>query len=347
MSDPGVTDAGPGASGVSASGLSSWRSARDAALALDLCLRGVSLLAIGLLTLWVYAPAVGMGYALEDVPPEPIVWANYLAVPVPRMLTGLTLAIAPDVHVQHAISLAVHVVNTVLIWVLLGAVGVTAQIVGAGLWALAPIQSESVLYLAARADLLLVTCALAACLSRRGAWFWCLCAVLVKETGIVVPGLVLLARWGQGRPLPWRLMIGGLLVSGALAWRFLPRLYTWAHPSSESPLWYAAIQVAAVGRLLLLTVWPVGLTVDHDWDAISHLTAACCVSGLVGLVTWARLTRSWRLGFALAWVIVALAPRFFVPQAEWVAEHHLPIALVGPVWAFSTLFKEQMYGDGI
>jgi hypothetical protein len=301
---------------------------------------GGLLLAAGL-TVAVYGSVRSYGYVAEDVPvTAPITVEDVFQKPLPRQLTDWTLRaqVAGGPRAMHLGNLAVHLVNGLLIAALIWPAGSTLAVCLAAGWWLAPIQTESVVYLSGRADLLVVCFTLLALLANRVslvlALVCCLGAVWAKETGVM--SLALLALWRASQGQTWRgLTVPSLGLAVIVGLRLLPRLYTWTDPSVESPLWYAAIQLTAVWRLLALVVWPVGLTVDHDWDAISHLVAL-----LVVINTMALTMAVWHVKparFALCWIGLALLPRFLVPHADWLAERHLPFALLGPWLALKGL----------
>lgn len=292
----------------------------------------------------IYAPIRHYSWAWEDVPPS--AWHQWLGnLPVPRSLSSFSMEIQGTQSPTdfHLVNLAFHLVNGALIAWLLARYGGWAAAIGASAWWLHPINSEAVVYIASRADLMLVMFTLIALLASRvsilAAAGWCVCAILAKETGVMSLPLVLLFRWWEGRRIPWAICGAALLPIALVAWRLLPRLYTWTDPSAESPVWFAAIQMAAVWRLLALLVWPVGFTVDHDWDAVTHLTAVvvCLATLFAVVVIWPSRT----LRFAALWMGLALVPRFLVPMADWVNEHQMHLALVGVCLAGASSLHER------
>jgi hypothetical protein len=90
----------------------------------------------------------------------------------------------------------------------------------------------------------------------------------------------------------------------------------------------ASVHATMLWRLLALVVWPVGLTIDHDWLWVTSKLAAFGAMAWFGVVyrAWLRPTL---LSFALVWPLVALLPRLFAHEAEPLHEHHLYGPMIG------------------
>lgn len=133
----------------------------------------------------------------------------------------------------HALALLLHLVATALVFDLarrlLGAVRPAAF--ATACFALHPVQVETVAWVSAISDGLWSTLAVAAlrsaCIARQrgnglpwGSAWWCLLAMLSKETAIVTPFLVALAlHLGEGGPRPrWRPFAAGMAVVLVLWW---------------------------------------------------------------------------------------------------------------------------------
>lgn len=245
-----------------------------------------------------------------------------------RVLTTASFSLTHVLSVQpsadHAVNLAVHLVNTALLLWLLRGVGLEPSLWLAGVFAVHPLNVEAVSYVSARPDLLSTTfLLLALCAASVGAVALAVCgvvlAVLGKETALVAAGLVpLWAAW-----------------TGAIAWR---RWRWFAAPVAVALVfvayrgvhfsWRPALEGAVFAqtfRLLALVVWPVGFTVDHDWGAITNTVALVAFLAAVGLTLWS-VTEGWqkRSGVALAWlwVLIAISPRLVVSLFEGLHEHH-------------------------
>jgi hypothetical protein len=292
----------------------------------------------------------GYGWVWEDVPQVQTFtgWGDGTHLPIPRTFTTLSIRLQGGTTPAdfHLVNLAVHIVNGLLLAGVIWPMGAEVAVIAAAAWLLHPIMTESVIYIAARADLFVVACTLGALWVSRtsvaGSLGFALLAITAKESGVMVLPLVGLYLAWLGR-VTWRqgLVVGAAsVVLGSLcAWYLLPRLYTWTDPSPYPWPVFVAYQVTAISRVLALLVWPVGFTIDHDWDAVTPLIAALTVSGLTGLVIVAVWQRAWTLLFALAWVFVALLPRIVVPTAIMVNEHQAVGALIGPFIAVASFLK--------
>ena len=272
----------------------------------------------------------------------------------------------------HAVNLAVHAAAALL---LLGIVRRTlatpaarsrppaeALALGAAaalLWALHPLQVESVGYVAQRAESLMGLLYLATLYAfirygegGPGARAWaaasavsCLLGMAAKEVMVTAPLLVLLydrtfvagtfrAAWRARRAYYAALAATwvplGVLVAGSGA-----RGGT-AGFGSGVPWWaYALTQLSAVVHYLFLAVWPHPLIGDYGRVLASNpIEVAACGAVVLALVAGTILLLIHRpaLGFVGAWFLVILAPSSsVVPVAtEIVAEHrmYLPLAAV-------------------
>ena len=354
-------------------------------------------LLLGLLTLTTlaYSPVFSAGYVYEDrnafvdsvpgaAPDNRGPWLGWETErgqfqPAPRMLSNLTMRLQ-GWHLDsplafHAVNLAVHEMNAVLIWLILLSSGTVAAFVGTALWLLHPIQSEAVSYVSARPDVLAATAILTSLLVITRQSFTTqvlsriknvlivtlagLLALLAKESAIVVIGLFPLWLWFEGRwAKRWLIPLGVWSTAGALvAYRLLhvaaaegagqpwAAIRGYAAGPPHGPFWFAAVQAAAFWRMLALLVWPAGLTIDHDFDLVGPGLALVALVGLLGAAWGAwHVRHQWpTASFALAWLVVGLAPRFVMPLPDYMAERHLYVPLIG-VWIAVGL-GAQTFGD--
>lgn len=301
-------------------------------------------LALLLLTVWTYRGVFSSGFVWEDVDPNPAEWSFQ-----PRALTALTmrLQIGQSAAVFHAVNLAVHLMNGLLLY------AIVPSLLALTLWWLLPIQSEAVSYVAARGDLLLCTAVLMAILAFRLSGvrrviYVALClagAVLAKETGAVAGGLLLLWGWAIGATrMAVALFLGTLALIGVTAAGLLPRMSLWVAPGMRPQPWFAGVQVAAMWRYLWLTIWPFdGLSIVHDFDLVGPWMAACAVGGLLGAIWIAFRSQVRPVLFAVLWVVIALLPRLLVPLPDAMSERHWMIAVLGFCLAIG-LFEQERYG---
>ncbi len=226
------------------------------------------------------------------------------------------------------------------------------------LWALHPLQTESVIYATQRTELMVTLFYLATLYSSLSYWqadtqgrrtAWLVAATLVslagmatKEIMVSAPVVVLLYERaflaGSFREA-WR-RSWPLYVSLATTWIALVALNA-GGPRNESagfhfgvPVlnwWYT--QSMVLWMYLKLVVWPSPLAVHYDMPLETLYTAWPWVLGVAALVagTLVLLWRNHPVGFLGAWMAAILAPTFVVPiVTEMAAERrmYLPLAML-------------------
>ncbi len=226
------------------------------------------------------------------------------------------------------------------------------------LWLLHPLQTESVTYIAQRAESLVGLLYLLTfyCFVRgveapgRISWLFlsltsCLLGVFSKEVIVTAPLLVLLFD---------RAFVAG---SFAAAWRARKNYYlglaaTWlplaglvaaaggrggsaGFIAGAAPARYLLTQMRAIVLYLQLSVWPRPLVFDYGSQLTGSLAEAAPYLLIVAALLAGTVYLLWRqpkLGFLAAWFFIVLAPSSsFVPiMTETMAEHrmYLPLAAV-------------------
>ncbi|HEY1793228.1 MAG TPA: tetratricopeptide repeat protein [Opitutaceae bacterium] len=297
---------------------------------------------------------------------------------VGRPLVNLSLALnfavsGTRVWSYHAFNILVHILAALALFALVLATlrdsRATAQYRGeagllafsvAALWALHPLQTESVTYVVQRAEsmaglfYLLVLCFLArAPLSRRpNLWLGlsvgaCFLGVCAKEVVATAPLMAILYD---------RAFIAGSFRGAWRArWRYYVFLGTswiplgilagtagWNRGGSagfgSTSIWtYWQTQLEALCRYLQLSIWPSPLVFDYGpYQARASMGLVAC--GLVLLVlagaTAALLRGNRPAGFVGAWFFVALSPTSIVPVGtQTIADHRMYLALAAPIAA--------------
>lgn len=235
-----------------------------------------------------------------------------------------------------------------------------AALAVAALWALHPVQTDSVSYVSGRRDILaggwtIVSVYAALVAQRRGGLWWLvplwttLFAFLSKESAVVIPVLFLmwtirdaeLKRWvrehvavvvsvGVGLFLSFLLVLyRGVFASHS------NRAFEWWGGSIESNFaTVATLQVHYVRHVLLSHP----LIGDYRPDTIAlaegfgdprAIAGVLVVVGILALALWLRRRRP-IVAFGLLWYLVSLSPVSHVfPHHELFAEHYLYIPLVG------------------
>ncbi len=262
-----------------------------------------------------------------------------LSLAVDRVLWDLS----PAGHHLH--SVAWHLTASGVLLVLLRRLAPPLPaLLGAGVFALHPLQSEAVAWVASRNDPMVTTFAVAAvlvllprvCGARRlvlGALL-VLAATLSKESGVLVPVLLLLldlARWRRPGALPrYAAMAVALLVWFGLRQAAGVHVSELPGPGGvELLLTRLHLVVASYGQLVLVP-WPLstGRTVELLQDP--PLRVALGLVGVLVLAAW-QVRRGGALGAAgLAFTLVALAPPLVAIAGKGqLGERYLYLGLVG------------------
>ena len=294
----------------------------------------------------------------------------------PAMLASLMLDAAiwgKNPFGYHLTSVLFHVLNVVLVWLLLDRLKasgpdsglLTPAAIGALVFALHPIVTETVCEPSYREDLLVATFTLAALVIAPSrslpqpegaaagpadvtAWRVAACvgcallAIASKESGIVLPPLLLVA-WGLfGRNEPrrfWAPAIGGttLVVAAFLAARFLlepaeSRIFGKPVPLGGSLQAAIAIQPRILALDAQLILWPFNQSADYQLSSLDHLPLprALFILAVVGTaLAWgARHDR--RIGLAAALIVLSILPVANLwPIFQPVADRYLYLPLVG------------------
>ena len=297
-----------------------------------------------------------------------------------RPVLNFTLAVnyaisGTDPWSYHALNLLIHLAAGVVLFGVVrrtllqpglaprfGPHAFEIALLGAVLWTVHPLQTESVTYVVQRAEslmglffLLTLWCFIRAC--EPGAarqWRWpalaaCLAGMATKEVMAVAPLIVLLydrtfvagsfrSAWRERRGLhlalaaTWLLLGWLVLGSGDRGGSFdLGDLRTWWR--------YDLTQFVAVVRYLRLAVWPHPLVFDYGTFWIERLSAilphVVIVTALL-TATVVALVRRPVWGFLGSWFFVILAPSSVLPgTVQMIVEHrmYLPLAALAVIAA--------------
>ncbi|MCB9834341.1 MAG: tetratricopeptide repeat protein [Planctomycetes bacterium] len=248
------------------------------------------------------------------------------------------------------------------------------------LWGVHPVQTETVTYLAQRAESLMTLGYLATLLfwlrarssarpwpfligALAAAWF----AMWSKQVAVTLPAAILLIELClRGQPAVTGLKVravGLVLVASALGQTLLSGLLVGAtrgvHGGRAAvgftleqigPLDYLLSQTRAIWAYLGLVVAPVGLCLDHGWTVTRSFGAVVLpglgVLGLLAAVVWALIRRPF-LGLAGAFFFLVLAPTSsFVPIRDLFVEHRIYLAMIGPLVLLGLLVCRFIPGPG-
>lgn len=346
----------------------------------------VPLLVAGV-TLWAFANSLDGAFLWDDgrsIAENPYVHhlGRTTLTRTSRPLVQLSFALdhaaaGLDPRRYHVVNLTIHVLAALLLFALVrralarGQAGTphpngAAWLAGAiaALWAVHPLQTESVTYIVQRSESmaglfgLIVLYALDRASSSASGRGWAavaiassLCAIASKPIAIAIPVVALLydraflAGSFREALRRRRLLHGGLVATLAL----LPIVLAagpgdWAESSGASvtdvaPARYGLTQIGVIAHYLRLVLWPHPLVLDYGWPAAGGLAdvwpGAMALTILVGATAWG-LARRRTVGFLGATFFVVLAPTSsFYPVADAAFEHRMYLALAPVVVAIT------------
>ena len=240
---------------------------------------------------------------------------------------------------------------------IVGAAALPLACAVAVLWTVHPLQTESVTYVAQRAEslaglfyLLTLYCFIRG-VESAAAWRWfaasvgaCLLGVGTKEIAATAPIMVLLydrtfaaGSFAEAWRRRWRVHAALFATWAPLAWLIASagsRGGTSGFGTGMSPWGYALTQCYAVPMYLRLAFWPQPQVFDYgyglitDWAALlPNMLVLAALGALTAWMLWRRPV----VGFALCWIFVILAPSstFFPTATQTMAEHRMYLPLAG------------------
>ena len=266
------------------------------------------------------------------------------------------------------VSLALYAASTLALWRLLRAlVTPGAAWVGAAYFAVHPVHSEALATAVNQSELLvglLLTLAVGwhlranrgAADPRTSALLVGLCfglAVLTKEHGLVLPGLLFITDLFLDRDrdslrtrlVRWRWLYFGLLVFGAAFWLVRSSVLGEGTGTMMAEAFYDArvaqrayTMIGVPAEWLRLLLWPAHL--QSDWNLLEWVPTRGWslreTAGVFALVAFAAgMALAWRrrpvAAFGLAWMVVALAPvcNVLIPSGIVLAERTLYLPSIG------------------
>lgn len=284
-----------------------------------------------------------------------------------RPLVGLSLwlnlAMGGRAADFHLFNLAVHLVATLLLYGIIrrtclahgcaDAMSTGFAAIGAAVWGLHPVQTQSVTYIIQRAESMMGMFALltlyafvrAAASERSRGWLSlsvaaCALGMLSKPVMLVVPVVVLLLDrcviQGAARKGFYAALFGTMAIGALLA--LAPNESSTTAGLSAglvSPWRYLLTQCGVIIHYLKLIVWPRGLCLDYAWSPASGIGdvwwQAIVMCGLIAAAVVGVRKRS-VAGFGLAAFLILLLPTSSViPVADAAMEHRLYLPLAGAI----------------
>lgn len=241
----------------------------------------------------------------------------------------------------HFINFLLHLAVTAFLFLLLSRYlfrDHRLAMVAALLFAIHPLQAQTVNYIWARSFLLM-------------AFFGLPALLLVRCYPWVALGLLQLAVWSRMEAvilvLPmillnrrfWRAPVCLAVINSTLfiysMWAFRPAELAWTHPA---PLGYWLRQGAAFWKYVGLMTAPLGLAVDHPVPEFGWGWLVWAWGSLIGVTMWMIVRRQNhpRLAAGWLWILLCLTPSMLMPNSEFFSESRGYLALAG----FSVMVAE-------
>ena len=298
-------------------------------------------LAAFMVALWLYSPALRGAFVFDDLS---LPFATMRDAPLWGWLSGVRPVLMFSYWLNyrlwgenplgfHTLNLAIHAINTGLAFLvlrrLLEKAGWSAQragvaaLIGAGIFLIHPLQTESVSYVAGRSESLLSFFLLLAytlfLYRRRDAISW-LEAILVlalfalavrtKENAVSLAGILILTDlfWPvpfslRGIRVNWRLyllMLPGVAAAAVIVFRLLAHAPTAGFSGSTRWYQYGFTEARAIFTYMRLTFFPVGQSIDHDYPTSHTVTEHGALAYLILLAVVVAGAVLWRRRYPLA-----------------------------------------------
>ncbi len=337
-------------------------------------------LAIFAVILWLYSPALNGHFIFDDLALpfcKPIrhaalsAWISNSGVrPVLMMSYWLNYKISADRPFSyHFVNLVIHFVNTALVFLVLlrilqktGWIGRKARLasaLGAVVFAIHPLQTESVSYVAGRSESLAALFLLLAYVvflyRRKEAISWWeavlvlvlfAAAVKTKENAVALAPILILTDvfWPEAFSLRglrrnWRLyglMIPGAIFAAFAVFRMLASAGT-AGFSVATFKWYqyAFTEARAIFTYIRMTICPSGLSLDHDFATSHTILEHGAIFWMILLAALVAISIVFRrryplFCFGFLMFLIWLAPTSsIVPLDDALVERRMYLPLIG------------------
>jgi tetratricopeptide (TPR) repeat protein len=264
----------------------------------------------------------------------------------------------------HWVNLLLHVANALLVWTVLARLKVPGAWLGGAIFALHPVQVESVAWITERKNVLMGFFFLLALLAwiafvdgrtkRRWVFFGLalilyVLALSAKTTACTLPAALFLILWLQKKPISWKrifqiipFLILGIAMGGlAIWWERYHQGTSRAVFTFLDPVERVLVASRAVWFYLSKLIWPSNLTFIYPrWDiAPTHLlnyawllaTALAC-----GAIYFLRRYVGRSVEVAAAFFVATLGPvlgfiMLYTFRYTFVADHYQYLACIGPI----------------
>src|SRR6267378_2586733 len=264
----------------------------------------------------------------------------------------------------HCVNLLLHVANALLVWRVLARLNVPGAWLAGAIFALHPVQVESVAWITERKNVLMGFFFLLTLLAwlafvdertKRPWSFYVLALILymlalsAKTTACTLPAALFLILWLQKKPINWKrifeilpfLVLGIAMGLLAMWWERYHQGTSRAAITFLSPIERVLVASRAVWFYLSKLIWPSNLTFiypkwtispEHLLDYIWLVAAmAVCMA-----IYWLRRYTGRSVEVAAAFFLATLSPvlgfiMLFTFRYTFVADHYQYLACIGPI----------------
>ncbi len=264
----------------------------------------------------------------------------------------------------HWINLVLHVANALLVWAVLARLKVPGAWLAGAIFALHPVQVESVAWITERKNVLMAFFFLLTLLAwiafidgrtKRRWLFYGLALILyllalsAKTTACTLPAALFLILWLQNKPIGWKrifqivpfLVLGFAMGALAMWWERYHQGTSRAVFTFLSPIERVLVASRAIWFYLSKLIWPSKLTFIYPrWDiAPTHfLGYVWLLAGLILCVAIYLLRRyvGRSVEVAAAFFVATLSPvlgfiMLYTFRYTFVADHYQYLACIGPI----------------
>jgi hypothetical protein len=306
----------------------------------------------------------------------------YLSIMLNYQLNGV------NVVGYHIFNIGIHIANSMFVYLLILWTLTLPQffanyaerarrmaLFGALLFAVHPIQTESVTYIISRTELLatffyLLTFLLFIKVAKTGKFFSAilifltsLCAAGSKEWSVTLPALLVIYDFlflSQGKLNPL-LSRWHLFLSAALSWAYtISSLNLFASGGTAgvgfniasitgvTPSTYLYTSFNVIWTYIRLLLLPINQNLDYDYPVAKTLFEFPTIISFVGhiavvaLTAWLWRKKGWTLiPFGVAWFYIGLSPtQSFVPVIDMIFEHRLYMPSIGFFFVFIVMYEK-------
>jgi tetratricopeptide (TPR) repeat protein len=254
----------------------------------------------------------------------------------------------------HLVNIMAHAISALLVWRILVQLRVPGALFAAAIFALHPVNVESVAWISQLKGLLSLLLALVSVLlflayeRRGGGWRWALAIVtfalstLAKGMAIPLPVVLLACAWWQRGRIGWRDLLHvlpyfviGAVMAGTEVWT--QHRVADIVVRSDGFLSRAAVAGCAVWFYLGKLIWPLDLCFIYprwqidDRDALSYLPGALLVI-MLALAWWRR--RAW--GRPIVMLVVCYVA-LLLPALGFVNIYFMLYSLVSDHWQYAAM----------